>query len=224
MRSPVVFVVALFLSSFAFAASKPHVINFGKPMQVKLFLGPSENHTVEINIRSLFVDTKLREFTTGDPHDVTDRLFVVRRAFRINDGLPTEPRKPPKWLWQLGGWLLVDRSTGRVTQLVLPEFDPFYSDVAWYRDYAAYCGINENATKVFAVVTAIGRKKPILRRELAAATNGPHRDSECDVPTWERNPAKVTFNPKNAQKLTFTLPDRSVAVLPAGEEESSKEQ
>lgn len=224
MRSRVIPVVALMVSSFALAASKPHVISFGKPMPVKLFIGPSEDHTVDIHVRSLFVDSKLKEFTTGDPHDITDTLFVVRRAFRINDGLPTEPRKAPKWMWQLGGWLLVDRQTGRVSQLNLPEFDPFYSDVAWYRDYAAYCGINDNASKVFAVVTEIGRKKPILRRELAAATNGPQPDAECTAPQWDRKPAQVTFNPKNAQKFTFTLPDRSIAVLPASEEEPTKDQ
>jgi hypothetical protein len=107
--------------------------------------------------------------------------------------------------------------------MTLPEFDPFYSDVAWYRDYAAYCGINDGASKVFAVVTEIGRKKPILRRELGAATNGAQPDSECARPLWDRKPAQVTFNPKNAQKFTFTLPDRSIAVLPASEEEPTKD-
>ncbi len=222
MRSPVVLAVALLVSSLTFAGSNPHVITFGKPMPVKLFLGPSEDHTADIHIRSLFVDSKLKEFTTGDPLDVTERMFVVRRAFRINDGLPTEPRKAPRWMWQLGGWLLVDRQTGRVSQLALPEFDPFYSDVAWYRDYAAYCGINDDASKVFAIVTEIGSKKPIIRRELAAATNGPQPDSECSTPQWDRKSAQVTFNPKNAQKFTFTLPDRSIAVLPVSEEEPSK--
>ena len=223
MRSPVVLVAALLVSSFAFGV-KQHVITFGKPMPVKLFLGPSEDHTADIHVRSLFVDTKLREFTTGEPHDITDTLFVVRRAFRINDGLPEEPRKPPKWMWQLGGWLLVDRSNGRITQVALPEFDPFYSDVAWYRDYAAYCGINESATKVFAVVAEIGHKKPLLHRELAAATNGPQPDAECAKPEWDRKPAQVTFNPKNAQKFTFTLPGRSIAVLPNSGEEHGTEQ
>ncbi len=46
---------------------------------------------------------KLKDFTTGDIHDVTDREFVVRRAYRINDSLPDDARKTPKWLWQRGG-------------------------------------------------------------------------------------------------------------------------
>ena len=68
----------------------------------------------------------------------------MRRAYRINDSLPDDARKSPKWLWQRGGWLLVDRSSGKITLLKLPDFDPFYSEVSWYRDYAAYCGLTTN--------------------------------------------------------------------------------
>jgi hypothetical protein len=38
---------------------------------------------------------------------VTDRLFVVRRMFRLNDTLPTETAMTTKWTWERGGWLLV---------------------------------------------------------------------------------------------------------------------
>lgn len=224
MRKLFSLVLFLVLGSLAFAAQRHHVISFGKLMPVKLFLGPSEDRTTDMQVRSLFVDGNLKEFTTGDTHDVTDTLFVVRRAFRINDGLPEEPRKPPKWMWQKGGWLLVDRASGRVSQLNMPDFDPFYSEAAWYRDYAAYCGINEDASKVFAVVYEIGRKKPILLRELGAASNGENPDSECAPPTWDRKPPHVTFNPKHAQQFTFTLPGRSIDVIPGGNEESGNHQ
>jgi len=80
-----------------------------------------------VKIRALDVDTRLKEFTTGPAHDVTDRLFVVRRMFRLNDTFPEETTPTPRWLWERGGWLLVHRVTGRVTQINLPEFDPFYS-------------------------------------------------------------------------------------------------
>jgi hypothetical protein len=30
----------------------------------------------------------IKEWTTGDAHDVTDRSFVVRRVIKINDSLP----------------------------------------------------------------------------------------------------------------------------------------
>jgi hypothetical protein len=66
------------------------------------------------------------------PHEVTDRLFVIRRAYRLNDNLPPETGVP-RWQWQRGGWLMVDRVTGRVSQVALPEFDAFYSAASWYR-------------------------------------------------------------------------------------------
>jgi hypothetical protein len=212
--------LALSLSVFGNAAAKPHVVSFGKWMPVKLFVGPTEDKTVPIQVRALYVDTKLKEFTTGETHDVTDRIFVVRRAFRVNDSLPTDEKKLPKWMWQKGGWLLVDRATGRVSQVVLPDFDPYYSEVAWYRDYAAYCGISENADKVFADVIEIGRKKPLLRKQLGVASNGDAPDSECSVPQWDRQPPKVTFFPKSAAKFAFTLPDRSIDLAPGNDEES----
>src|SRR5580658_7693223 len=43
-----------------------------------------------LRIRALMVDSLLKEWTTGDAHDVTDRSFVVRRAIRLNDALPGE--------------------------------------------------------------------------------------------------------------------------------------
>lgn len=94
---------------FAHAASKPHVMSLGKPTLVKLLLGPSEEKSVNITVRPLFLDTKLKEYTIGPTHDITDRVFVIRRAYRVNDSLPTESSTQPRWLWQRGGWLLVDR-------------------------------------------------------------------------------------------------------------------
>ena len=41
-----------------------------------------------LKIRALLVDGVLKEWTTGDAHDVTDRSFVVRRVIRLNDALP----------------------------------------------------------------------------------------------------------------------------------------
>src|ERR1041385_9553214 len=124
------------------AAAKPHAVSLGKPLPVKLFIGPSESQTMDVTVRPLLVDGRTKDFTTGNTHDVTDREFVVRRAYRINDNPPEEPQRSPKWLWQRGNWLLVNRNSGKITVLKLPYFDPFYSDVSWYRDYAAYCGIS----------------------------------------------------------------------------------
>src|SRR5438874_13083835 len=91
---------ALLLTAMALAATKPHVVVFGRALPVKLSIGPEESQVIEMKVRPLLVDGKVKEFTTGDAHDVTDRTFVVRRAFRINDVLPDEPQKAPHWKWQ----------------------------------------------------------------------------------------------------------------------------
>ena len=212
MRTLRVAGVVLF-AVLAGAASKPHVVGLGSAQTVKLFIGPSGDKTIDITVRGLYVDSKLKEFTTGKPHDVTDREFVVRRAFRINDALPDDPPKP-KWQWQLGGWLLVDRSSGRVTQLKLPDFDPLYSEVSWYRDYAAYCGVSGNADRLLAVVAQIGVKKPLYHKELGKASAGGLPDSECAAPHWERQPPRVTFLPKAEEKLTVNVSGHLADVAP----------
>lgn len=219
MRALRVLGVVLF-SVLAGAASKPHVVGFGSAQPVKLFIGPAGDKTLDMTVRALYVDSKLKEFTTGKPHDVTDRQFVVRRAFRINDALPDEPQKSPKWLWQRGGWLLVDRNTGRVTALKLPDFDPFYSEVSWYRDYAAYCGLSANAERLLAVVAQIGEKKALFRKELGKASGEDHPDSDCAAPHWDRQPARVTFLPKTGEKFSVSVSGHVADAVP----ESSPEE
>jgi hypothetical protein len=219
MRNSALIVLILTLSLHAAAASKPHVISFGKPMPVKLFLGPTEDRTAPLQVRSLFVDQKLKEFTTGEAHDVTDRLFVVRRAFRINNNLPTDEKKLPNWMWQLGGWLMVDRLTGRVAQINLPDFDPFYSSATWFRDYAAYCGIGDKDDRLYGVVVQLGRKKPVVRHELGSPSHDETPDADCSAPTWEKKPTRVTFLPKKAEKVSFEVFGHSADVAPGSEEE-----
>ncbi len=187
------------------APRKEHAIVFGRALGVQLFIGPGETQGTPLAVRPLYVDARLKEFTTGDPHDVTDRTFVVRRVFRINDRLPDDPKAAPHWQWQRGGWLLVDRSTGHVGAINLPEFDPYYSVASWYRDYAAYCGVSDDGEKVYAVVTQLGRRKAILRREVGAVHGANLPDSECPAPDWQRNPVRVTFAPVGGQKLTFSV-------------------
>lgn len=200
--------VVLAVAQIGLAAAKPHSVTLGKSMPVKLFIGPSENKTMDISVRGLFVDARLKEFVTGDVHDVTDREFVVRRAYRINDALPDEPHKRPRWLWQRGGWLLVNRSSGKITLVKLPDFDPFYSVVSWYRDYAAYCGITSNGDRVNAVVAEIGARKPLYRKELGQASTGDSPESNCAAPHWDRQPARATFMPAAGDKFTVTVSGR----------------
>jgi len=208
MRFAAVVSMTIMLMAPAVATTKPHVVALGKALPVKLLVGPSEDKTLDITVRALYVDGKLKEFTTGSTHDVTDREFVVRRAYRINDALPDDPRRSAKWLWQRDGWLLVNRASGKVSLLKLPDFDPFYSEVSWYRDYAAYCGITPSGERVSAVVAEIGNKKPLFRKDLARNSLGDATDSNCSPPHWERRPARVTFLPKGGEQFTVNVSGR----------------
>ena len=173
-------------------------------MVVAWFTGENEVQKRELKVRGLFVDSKLREYTMGEIHEVTDRLFVVRRVYRINDSLPGET-SAPRWKWQRDGWLLVDRETGRFAQLKLPEFDATYSAASWYRDYIAYCGVSEDGSKLFAVVAELGRHKAVVRKALGTAHGTGEPDSECPAPEWQRQPAQVTFHVPGAAPLSFEV-------------------
>jgi hypothetical protein len=212
MRRPIQIFLLLAVASAAVAAAPRHTIRFGGWMTVKFFIGPSEAGSRQIQVRALYIDSKLREFTTGEPHDVTDQLFVIRRAYRLNDSLPEdEAKKVPNWRWQRGGWLMVDRNTGRISALKnLPEFDPYYSNATWYRDYVAYCGVSEDGEKLYAVITQIGRKKPLVLKELGVAHTKEEPDSQCAAPKWQREPMRVTFEPVGTSPFTFQVHGRHV--------------
>jgi hypothetical protein len=203
----------------AWAAARAHSVSFGKTMTVPWFTGADEQQKRQLNIRPLYVDDKLKEFTAGEQHIVTDRTFVIRRVFRINDALP-EDGSAPRWKWQRDGWLLVDRQSGRISELKLPEFDSFYSAVSWYRDYAAYCGVNSDADKLYAVVAEIGNRKPVVRKELGAFSGGEQPDSACPAPQWQRQPARVTFHPPGLAAMSFAV--HGTSAEPAESEEEEK--
>ena len=136
----------------------------------------------------------------------------------MNDALPAENANATRWQWQRGGWLLVDRVTGRVSQLNLPEFDPFYSTASWYRDYIAYCGVSEDGKKLYAIVAQVGRRKPILKKDAGEPAGTDDPDSECPPPVWERTPMRVTFQPDDDQKLVFSIRSRVVDLVNDAEE------
>jgi hypothetical protein len=224
MRSSHFLVLVFLLSTFsAQARTKPHVIAFGKLTAVKWFVGPNEDKALDLKIRALYVDARLKEFTLGSPHDVTDRLFVVRRMFRVNDSLPEESAGTPRWHWQRGGWLLVDRVTGRISQISLPEYDAYYSTASWYRDYVAYCGVSDDGKKLYAIVAQLGRRKPILKKTLGDATGDDMPDSECPAPGWDRQPVRVSFEPDENQKLTYSVRGHVVDVVNDNEDEEASE-
>ena len=220
MRLPLqVWLILALLTAPSAAATKPHVITFGKWTTIKWFVGKDESKELNLKMRALYIDGRLKEFTLDIPHEVTDRLLVVRRVSRINDALPEEAGPTPRWRWQRGGWLLVDRVSGHVTQLNLPEFDPYYSLADWYRDYVAYCGVSDDGKKLYAIVAQIGRRKPILKKPLGEATAGDPPDSECPAPAWQRQPARVSFEWKENQRSTYAIRGRAVDLVNDNEEE-----
>jgi len=219
MRTFVGFVTYILLcTGIGFAAPKLHVVALGKWASIKWLAEDDETKAVDLRIRPLYVDGRTREFTVGPAHDVTDRAFVVQRMFRLNDSLPAESGTP-RWRWDRGGWLLADRVSGKVQPLTLPEFDPYPTTVSWFRDYAAYCGVSDDRSKFFAMIVQLGRRKPLLKKALGEV--GPDAPA-CPLPVWQRNPVRVTFQPKADQKLTFSV--RSRAVDLAVEDESEGQE
>ena len=162
-----------------------------------------------MKIRPLSIDGKLKEFTAGTPHEVTERLFVVRRMMRVNDALPSEV--VTKWSWQRGGWLVIDRLTGHVASVNLPEFDADYSEAVWYRDYVAYCGVSDDGGKLYALVVELGRHKPLVKKLIGELSEDVNR-STCVAPTWQRQPPRVTFVEKTDQKITYAVHGQAVEI------------
>ena len=160
-----------------------------------------------LRIRPLVVDGQVKEWTTGDAHDVTDRSFVVRRALRLNDELPGEKTKAGEahWVWQRGPWLMVDRVTGHVTALKLPDYDPGVSQVSWFRDYGAYCGVTASGKSLYAVVAQISGRKPVLAKKLAAYNPEDRSQPACNMPEWQREPLRATFHPAGGEATSFDI-------------------
>ncbi len=185
----------------------------------------------ELKIRALLVDGALKEWTTGDAHDVTDRSFAVRRAIRLNDALPDDKPttgdksidKPPsaasRWVWQRGPWLLVDRATGHAAPLKLPEYNPGVSQVSWFRDFGAYCGVTASGKSLYAVVAQVAARKPVLSKRLAAFDPENHPEPVCGPAEWQREPLRISFHPAGRDAVSFdVVPGSAVLVEEAGDE------
>jgi hypothetical protein len=220
----------LTLSPFCFAAAKKaHVVLLGAAKKVAYSKAgdPSGSLAGEdsLKIRALIVDGAVKEWTTGEAHDVTDRSFVVRRAVRLNDELPGEKAAggaQARWVWQRGPWLLVDRVAGHVTALKLPDYDPGVSQVSWFRDYGAYCGLTPSGKSVFAVVAQLAVRKPVLARKLEAF--GPDAKEQtsavCSAPEWQRDPLRVTFHPSGREPASFEVVPGSAMLVEDSADES----
>ena len=192
------------------AVTKPHVITLGlvrkvpdqPPDAAQKLTGED---ALTLKVRALLVDGQQKEWTTGETHEVTDRSFVVRRALRLNDALPSDTA--PHWVWQPGPWLLVDRSTGHVTVLHLPDFDSLVSDAVWFRDYAAYCGIHiTTKTQTLNVIVAqLGARRVLIEQSLGKWDPVQHAHPVCAPAQWQRTPVRVSIQPAGGQLLDFEI-------------------
>jgi hypothetical protein len=170
-----------------------------------------------LKVRALLVDGALKEWTTGDAHDVTDRSFVVRRVIRLNDALPGD--RQGQWVWQRGPWLLVDRVTDRVTALKLPDYDPGVSQVVWFRDYGAYCGITASGKSLYALVAQVAARKPVLAKKLSAFDAENHPNPVCVQPDWQREPLRVIFHPAGRDAVSYDIVPGSAVLVEETEDE-----
>jgi hypothetical protein len=204
---PLLFVLACALPASA-KPPKVHTVTLGPARKVpytppEATADTKSDDATTLRIRPLLVDGVQKEWTLGEVHDVTDRTFVVRRALRINDSLPAEP---VRWAWQPGPWLMVDRISGHITALHLPDFDPLISDAIWFRDDAAYCGIATTARGgLVAVVAQLGVRKPIVQKVLAPWPQASPTFPVCAPAIWQRTPMRATLQLTGGQPVTYDV-------------------
>jgi hypothetical protein len=220
--------LAVFLSPSVFTAPrKAHVVGLGAPKKVPYSKAGDPAGALAgeewLKIRPLVVDDQIKDWTTGDSHDVTDRTFVVRRAIRLNDALPGDKSGAQKehWVWQRGPWLMVDRVNGHVTALKLPDYEPGVSQVSWFRDYGAYCGLTASGKGLYAVVAQLAARKPVLAKKLDSYDPDPaaHSDPVCIPPDWQRDPLRITFHQVGKGDFMYELvPGSAVLVEDSGDE------
>jgi hypothetical protein len=209
LRTTTLFLLLPLASAAVFAAPKIHTVTLGPSRRVP-YTQPDatpatkSDETSSLRIRALYVDNRQKEWTTGEVHDITDRTFAVRRALRINDALPTD--SVAHWVWQPGPWLTVDRSTGHITALHLPYFDSAVSNVVWYRDYAAYCGI---ATTIrgglYAMVAQLGARRAVVQKQIGSWPQTDHFIPVCQPAEWQRLPVRVTLKPTGGTPTTYSV-------------------
>jgi hypothetical protein len=243
-RIAVLTMAALFAAGTAVQAAprKTHLVGLGAARKVPYSKAgdPAAAATGEdaLKIRPLIVDGLLKEWTTGDSHDVTNRSFLVRRVIRLNDALPNDnvgPSDKPgpnekagpgdkqgHWVWQRGPWLLVDRVTGHVVALRLPDYDPGVSQVSWFRDYGAYCGVTANGRSLYAVVAQVAARKAVLAKKLAAFDPQSHADPVCAAAEWQREPLRITFHPGGKDAVSFDILPGSAVLVEDSEDDAEK--
>ncbi len=224
LRTALLAALLLLSSIHLFAVRKPHTVGLGAVKRVPhSTIGDPADASArgaaatenDLKIRPIVVDGQLKEWTTGEAHDITDRSFAIRRVLHLNDTLPTDARE--HWVWQRGSWIVVDRTSGRVTALHLPDYDPSVSEIIWFRDYAAYCGLPSAGKSLYAVVAQVGARRPILAKKISSWSIDDHPSPACAASAWQREPLRVSFNPTGAAQVSFDLIGLSAVLVEEGD-------
>lgn len=176
--------------------------------------------TSTIKVRPLIIDGRQRDWTTGNIHEITDRTFAVRRGLRVNDALATDTS--PRWIWQPGPWIAVDRATGHITALHLPDFDPLVSDAVWFRDYAAYCGTatTPKGASLYVIVAQLGSRRPVVQKRIGPWPQPNHPSPVCTPAQWDRLPLRVTLQPTGGEAATYDVVGTS-SIIEDGDNDDS---
>jgi hypothetical protein len=211
---PLLLILLLAVPAAAKPPAKPKSIAFGRWTTVQWWVGADDRKPIDLRVRPLLVNGEVKEFTTGELHDITDKVFVIQRVLRVNDRLPGDTAGKPQWAWRPAGWLMVERPNARITRLNLPEHDAIASTAIWFRDYAAYCGVSDTGEKLYAMVYQIGRRKPVLKKLLGPAKQADLPGGECADPTWQKQPVRVTFQPTGGNPLTFAIRSFATEIPP----------
>jgi hypothetical protein len=117
---------------------------------------------------------------------------------------------------------LVDRVTGHVIALKLPDYDPGVSQVSWFRDYGAYCGLTAGGKSLYAVVAQVAARRAVLAKKLAAFDAEGHAVPVCGPAEWQREPLRITFHPTGKDAVSFdVVPGSAVLVEETGDEQET---
>lgn len=156
-----------------------------------------------LRVRPIVVEGRIKGWVTGSVHPITPDTFAAQSAVRMNNSLPGSTHV--SWVWQRGPWLLVHSEGARVDVLRFPDYDPSVSRVVWFRNYAAYCGVNSSGKHLYAVVDQVGVHRPVISRELGAWNVGSPAGSACAPPQWQVSPLAVSFAPTGSAETTYDL-------------------
>ena len=95
------------------------------------------------------------------------------------------------------------------------------SQVSWFRDYAAYCGVTASGKSLYAVVAQVAARKPVLAKKLTGFNAESHPDQVCGQPDWQREPLRITFHPAGATGVSFDVAPGSAVLVEDASDDSA---